>query len=360
MSSAAEHRPWYRSLRFWISVLTFVLVGLVIAGAWEHVRAAFESLTTVNLGVLALLIPVQLASFWFTGEVLFSYLRGRGELHGMHPAAAMRMSLEFNFANHMLPSGGAAGIAYTNWKLSTLGVPASRTTLAQLTRFALTFVSFVLMLAAAALWLLLTHRGTLLVMVTMAIVGTLALVVTVGGAIIFRRRRLLHRIAGFIFSVAYRVLSWFGRQDKLNVAHFVRFVDHMYREFAEVTAKPRALLVPFLLSFAVNALDASLFLVALASFGYQADFALVFVAYGAATVASMVIVTPNGLGAYEVVMVSVLAAGGVPGATAIAAIALSRVILLLGTILFGYGFYQHSVIKSGSPKLTELPEQQDT
>ena len=117
-------------------------------------------------------------------------------------------------------------------------------------------------------------------------------------------------------------------------------------------ARPRALIVPFAWSFAVNVLDAGLFWVALASFGVSVDPALVFVGYGVATVASMVIVTPNGVGGYEVAMVTTLVAGGVDGQIAIAAVVLARVILLFGTIAFGYLFYQHSIATAGAPRLS--------
>src|SRR5690606_4284057 len=144
----------------WVSIVTAVLVAVIIWQAWPNVVDAWHSLSKVNLWIFALLLPVQLASYAATGEALFSYLRSRGELHGMRPLTAMRMSLEFNFANHMLPSGGAAGIAYTSWKLSTLGVPPSRGTIAQLAKFGVTFISFSAMLAVAGVSLLTSGHGS--------------------------------------------------------------------------------------------------------------------------------------------------------------------------------------------------------
>lgn len=343
-----ERRRWYRSGRFWVSAATFVIVGLLVAGAWPRVLDAFGSLSRVHLGILALLLPIQLVSFWATGETLFSFLRARGELAGLHPLTAVRMSLEFNFANHMLPSGGAAGIAYTSWKLGTLGVNPSRGTLAQLVRFAVTFASFSLLLIAATIWLERAGQAPPLVVWAAGLVGGVAILGIALGLWLFRRRRALHRFAGAITGIANRALRLVRSKRRVDPVVLVRFLDGMFLELREVVAQPRTLIVPFLWSFLVNAADASLFVVALLAFGMTPDPGLVFVAYGLATLASIVVITPNGLGAYELAMVLTLVSGGLPQGETIAAIVLARVVLLLGTIVFGWGFYQHSVITSGA------------
>lgn len=340
------------SFKTWISIVTAVLVAVIIWQAWPNVVDAWHSLSQVNLWIFALLLPVQLASYAATGESLFSFLRARGELRGMHPLTAMRMSLEFNFANHMLPSGGAAGIAYTSWKLSTLGIAASRGTIAQLAKFGVTFLSFSIMLAVAGIHLLISGGGSTSVLWAAAGIGVLALVGVTLGVWIFGRRRLLHRVAGVVLRVARWGMRVLRIRKTLEAVTLVRFVDGLHLEVREIIAQPRTLVTPFLWSFVVNACDAALFWIALASFGVYPDPALVFVAYGVATVASMIIVTPNGVGAYEVVMVATFVSGGLDPSITIAAIVLARAVLLLGTIVFGWGFYQHSVVTAKAPGLS--------
>ncbi|WP_396453273.1 YbhN family protein [Leucobacter aridicollis] len=330
-----------------MSTVTLILVAGIVIAAWPTMVDAARSLPLANPWIMALLVPVQLASFAVTGEALFAYLRARGELRGMRPLTAMRMSLEFNFANHMLPSGGAAGITYASWKLAGMGVPAARGTLAQLARFAVTFVSFSIMLLAAATWLLASGQGTPAVLWSAAGVGALALGATGGGALLLRRRRPLHRVAGVVVRVANWGAHIVGRPAGVRTEPVVRFFDGLHVELREILRDPRALRAPFAWSFLVHVCDAGLFWIALAAFGLRADPALVFVAYGLATVASMVVTTPNGVGAYEVVMIGLLVAGGLPSALTVAAITLARAILLAGTIVFGWAFYQHSVARGG-------------
>ena len=73
------------------------------------------------------------------------------------------------------------------------------------------------------------------------------------------------------------------------------------------------------------------------------------VGYGVASLASVVAFTPGGAGVYELIMIFFLSMAGVRSDAAIAGIVLTRVILLAGTILFGYIFYQHALIKYGKP-----------
>lgn len=71
-----------------------------------------------------------------------------------------------------------------------------------------------------------------------------------------------------------------------------------------------------------------------------------------ASIAGLVVVTPGGTGAFEAVMIGFLAISGVNRGEAIAGIVLTRVILLLGTIVLGYAFYQRAILKYGKYKHT--------
>lgn len=64
-------------------------------------------------------------------------------------------------------------------------------------------------------------------------------------------------------------------------------------------------------------------------------------------------VTPGGAGLYEAIMVSFLAAAGIAPQLSIAGIVLTRVILMLGTILTGYVFYQQAITRHGTRSSTD-------
>ena len=336
--------------RGWLSIATIVILGIVVWLAWPEIVKAFQYLDQVNLLVLALLIPVQFISYVVTGQVLFSYLKGRGELKGVGVLPAARMSLEFNFVNHVMPSGGTAGISYIGWKLSHYGVKASRSTMAQLVRFALTFVCFAALLIIAIAVLLIEGSVPTITIVVSLGVGVVLIAVVVLGWLVVRSKRVMHgasvRITRFVNGVV-RVFTLGRKRDVLRAEILERFFAEMHDDYVLLSAEPRALIRPFLWATLVNVVDVGLFFIAFLAFGYVVNPALMFIAYGVSTILSIAVVTPNGAGAYEAVMIAYLSSGGVPAEIAIAAILLSRVILLAGTILFGYAFYQHTISRHG-------------
>jgi uncharacterized membrane protein YbhN (UPF0104 family) len=50
---------------------------------------------------------------------------------------------------------------------------------------------------------------------------------------------------------------------------------------------------------------------------------------------------------YEAIMIAFLASAGVPAEVAIAGTLLARVLLMLGTVAFGFVFYQLTVLRYG-------------
>lgn len=56
------------SLRGWITAITLILLTIVVIAAWPEIVNAWNLLGQVNLWILALLIPVQLFSYFATGE----------------------------------------------------------------------------------------------------------------------------------------------------------------------------------------------------------------------------------------------------------------------------------------------------
>jgi uncharacterized protein (TIRG00374 family) len=104
---------------------------------------------------------------------------------------------------------------------------------------------------------------------------------------------------------------------------------------------------PFIWALVANLMDVALIFIAFWSFGVQVNPAVIFIAFGLSSIASVVSVTPGGAGVYEAIMIAFLASTGIPTEVAIAGTLLARVLLMLGTILFGYVFYQLTILKYG-------------
>ncbi len=338
------------SFRAWMTIITIVLLSIVVIAAWPQIKKAWGLLSEVDLWILALLIPVQLASYYATGGMIFSYLRAKGNLEDMSRWSMTRLALELNFVNHILPSGGAAGFSYLAWILKKHKVTISRSTMAQIIRFVLTFLSFIMLLIVAMIILTFQHE----INRTIVGVGALLAVVAIGGTLLgiwlIKDNARLRRFSAWLTKTVNRFIAWITRGKKRAVVNgevILEFFDGLHDDYLAIRRERKILIKPFIWATVANILDVALLWISFWALGYPLDAALLFIAFGIASIAGAISVTPGGTGVYEAVMVAFLAAAGVPAEVAIAGTLLARVTLLAGTIAFGYVFYQMTVVKYG-------------
>lgn len=338
------------SLRGWLTLITIGLLVVVVYFAWPEIIKAWQLLGVLNLWVLALLIPVQFFSYYATGGMIFSYLHSKGNLKGMSHWHMTRTALELNFVNHILPSGGAAGFSYLSWILNRHGVSVGRSTMAQIIRFALTFISFLLILMVAVVLLVIDHRIDRMIIAICIGLAILCVGATWFVIWVIKSKPRLEHFSQWFTRLANRVVSFFTRGRKTGAVRasiLVRFFHELHDDYLAIRKDRRILIRPFIWSILANLADVALIWIAFWSLGYMINPALLFVAFGLASIASVISVTPGGAGVYEAIMITFLASSNVPADVAIAGTLIARVTLVLGTILFGYVFYQLTVAKYG-------------
>lgn len=339
------------SFRGWLTLVTLLLLAVVVVAAWPKIVMAWGLLGRVDLLVLALLIPVQFASYYATGGMIFSYLRSKGNLEDMSHWSMTRLALELNFVNHILPSGGAAGFSYLAWVLKKHKVSVARSTMAQLIRFVLTFVSFIMLLLIAMVILTFRHEidrsivaiGTGLVVAAVAAVWI--------GIWLIKSNARLTRFSAWLTRTVNRFITWITRgkkKDLVNGEVILEFFDGIHDDYLAIRRERKILIRPFVWATVANLLDVALIWISFWALGYPLDAPLLFIAFGIASIAGALSVTPGGAGVYETVMVAFLAASGITPEVAIAGTLLARVTLLAGTILFGYVFYQLTIVRYGN------------
>lgn len=338
------------SFRGWLSIITAVLLIAVVIFAWPEMVRAWGLLDQVNLWILALLIPVQIFSYYATGGMIFSYLRAKGDLGDVSHLRMARISLELNFVNHILPSGGAAGFSYLSWVLARFGVRAGRSTMAQIIRFALTFLSFIVLLLVALVILVIDHqvdRQTILISILLVF---LAIGATAGIIYLIGSKRRLERFSAWITKKVNSIVSKLTRGRKKDLAKAPAILDFfmdLHQDYVSIRRDKRILIKPFIWALVANIADVALLWIAFWALGFPLNPAVLFIAFGVASIASAVSVTPGGAGVYEAVMIAFLASAAIPANVAIAGTLLARVTLVLGTIVFGYVFYQLTINKYG-------------
>lgn len=338
------------SFRAWLSIITVILLAVILFASRHELVRAWELLGQVNLWILLLMIPVQLLVFYAGGEMIFSYLRGKGQIKKVKRTELIRVALEGNFVNHVLPSGGVSGVSYLTWRLGYLGVSPGRATMAQVVRHAMTFVAFAALLLLALFAVTIDGELNRWIILTSATLFGSITGILVACVYLLSSKRRIDKFAVWIYQTINLVTrkATFGRKRKLIRQETIQtFLDDMHGDFNELRRDNKLLTKPFLWGLVYNIGDASLFMIAFWSLGELFNPAPILIAYGVASLAGFIVATPGGAGAYEAIMVTFLAFAGISGGVAIAGILLARVIILIGTIVFGYIFYQHALSTYG-------------
>lgn len=337
-----QERPCMK-LRSWITLITLAILGVLVALVRGQLVSAWRLLGRVDLAVLSLILPALILAYYATGRVILTYLRAKGELGSTSGRQMARMALELNFVNHMLPSVGACGISYLAWLLGKRGVSGGRATIAQVVRFVLTYVTYIVILLGSVFALVLQGEANSAVIGTS--LGLLAVVLTAVTLLLYvtADHARLTKFADGISTLVNRASAFVTRGRKrelLGRATVERFFDDVHRDTQELRRDRRLLWVPSLWAFALNCLNIAPILIALAALGSPISPAVVVVGVGVAAFTAAFSATPGGTGVYETTMVAFLSSTGVPPQDAIAGTLLARVVVLAFALGVGYVFYQ--------------------
>ena len=338
------------SVRAWISWITLIVIIVILILSRHELTHAWDLLGTVNLGILTLLLPLQLLAYYAAGETMFSYLRAKQPLPSLRRVDQARMALEMNFVNHALPSAGVSGLSYMTWRLKRYGISAGRATVSQVVRFVVGFGAAIMLILLAVVvvtidgginrWIILVSAGIVTLMTT----GTMAMIFLISNE--RRVTRFSAWLAHFMNNLVRRVTN--GRKHGLvHQDVLLKYFKEMHHDYVSLSKDVKILIKPFLWALLFTASDALLFWVTFVALGTVVNPAPILIAYLLASVAGFIVVTPGGAGAYEAIMVAFLSVAGVASGVAIAGILLTRVIMLLTTILLGYVFYQQALLKYG-------------
>lgn len=345
------------SVKSWLSLITLCLVAVILYVSRHELVRAWQMLTTVNLWILLLTAAGMFLSLFAAGQMIFSYLKRKGYLTDTSPMALMRMSLEMNFVSHVLPSGGLSGISYMGWRLSRLGVPTGKSTMAQAVKLFAQFASFVTLLFIAVLLVTIdgsVNRWTILLSSMLA--GGMLAATAAGIYVISSRNRsenIARQIVNLVNNMARRMTRG-RRRVVLEQSVVTQFMVDMHDDYQYLRRDVGLLKWPYLWGLVFALADVSIFWVTFWALGTPINPAPILIAYGVATVAGFLVATPGGAGAYEMLMVAVLTMSGLSADNAIAGILLARVIILLVTIFGGYAFYQHAILRYGKRKSTDI------
>ena len=344
-----------------LSIVTLILVVLVAYNAFSAeavvdgqtmtmMEATWYSLKSINIWVLLMIIPEQIIMYYAAGQIYFAFLRQRKSFK-MSQAKLTRISLEINFVNHALPSGGTSGLAYLIWRLKDYNISAGQISFVHILRYGIcavgnalqTLVAIVIVLIMGtvipggmwAIWL-----SALIAFGVLGLIGVAWLIV--------RKQKNIDWLSDVTSKFINKVVRKITRGKKrkfLKEESVTKFFADLREDYLNLKKNRRILGKPLAWGLFYSFLELATYWVVGCSLGHPEILPQIMVAEAVGSVVGMVIMTPGGMGGYEGAFVAVLVATGVDLQVATITVIVTRVFVILGTIISGYGFYQHALMQ---------------
>ena len=343
-----------------LSVITLVLVGVIAYGAFTSetvidgqnmtmIQATWEAFKSMNIWVLLVLIPEQVLMYYAAGQIYFAFLRRRKGFTISTPKLT-RISLEINFVNHAIPSGGVSGLAYLVWRLKEMRITAGQISFIHVLRYAIcalantlqTWIAIIVVIATGVM----TANGEWALLLAGAVALGIEAVVLVAWLIVRKQKNVdwLSDNAVKIINRIVRKLTHGKKRKFLKEDTVANFFADLRNYYLRIMRNKKTLWKPVIWGMFYSFLELATYWVVGCALGHPEILPQIMIAEGVASVVGTVMVTPGGVGGYEGAMIAIMVATGVDLNIATITVVVTRVCVLIGTIVTGYPFYQAALL----------------
>lgn len=338
------------SRRIIISVATVLLMGVVVYFARDSIFDAFKLITSINFWIFILILPAQIVSFAAIGQVMISYLKQKGEKFKMSWAQRVRLALEMNFVDQIVPVPSLAGATYFSWVMKRHGVSSSRSMMAYIIRVVSAFCCFALavLISVIALYFDQKINRTMINLSAVMLIMVFSIMITL--VVVANNAKHLVGFSIKFSKIVNKIFYYITFKKKTEILPYEKmklFLSGLHKDYDEIKKDKRILIRPFVWAVLDCVFDVLLIFIAFWSLGTIVNPAILFIVYGVCSMVGLIVATPGGVGAVETLMITLYASTGMPISEAIAGTVLARVTLFSGTIIFGYVFYQLTINKYG-------------
>jgi putative heme transporter len=336
-----------RNFKFWINVVTILALAILIILSHKSILEAFKKLGDLNAAALLLMIPLQALNYYAVARLYQDYFKSIGEKLSLKTMYSV--ALELNFVNHVFPSGGVSGFSYLSLRLKQEGIKTAKSTLAQILRFALTFISFLILLFVGMLLLALQRHTSPLTILVASSVTFLTLFGVIIVVYVISDEKRIKAFTSFLPKALNKIIGRFSRRDGpvIDINKVEDTMADMHRDYVLLSKDLRSLKRPFGWAMLINITDILTICSVYAAFGTLVNPGAVIIAYAVANFAGLVAILPGGVGIYEGLMTATLTSAGVDKALAISATLVYRVLNMLYSLPLGYYFYQKAIRRAG-------------
>ena len=344
-----RHSKW----RLWLTLATFIALAIAIYSLRSQIGGVVGNLGKVNTVAVLLMIPLQIANYDAYARLYRSLFKTMGQ--GVEYWPMYKFTLELNFVNHLLPSGGVSGISYFTVRARSEGISVAQSTFAQIMKLFLLYISYQPLLVLGLF--LLAARGHVndLVLVVTTFIITLLIIGTLVAIYIIESRS---RVNSFLTAIT-RFLNLVIRlvrpkqPETINIASAQKTFDELHENYLLIKQKWRQLKKPFVYMTLANVTEVASLYVVYIAFGHLVNLGAVILAYAVANFAGLISVLPAGIGVFEGLMTAVLVATGIPASLSIPVTIMYRVVSMTIQLVPGYIFYQRAVHNGLSVKVDD-------
>ncbi len=338
-----------QDIKFWVNVFTLIALGLLIVISWDQIKDAFSKLASLNTWVLALIVPIQLIGYFAVARLYKDFFDANGfkiRLREMY-----KIALELNFVNHVFPSGGVSGFSYLSIRLKKQGISTSMSTLAQILRFALTFLSFIILLVFGMVALSLgKNTSPFIVLVSSTIIFSTIVGSAIGVFIISKARRIKAFVGWLPKALNYILKPINKKKELIDIGKVESTLEELHKDYKHISRNLNLVKRLLIWALVLNISEVLTIYIVYVAFGSIINPGALIIAYAVANFAGLVAVLPGGVGIYEGLMTAVMAASGVNRALALSATVVFRVLTMAIFLPIGYIFYHKAVKQIGGHK----------
>src|SRR5581483_5569925 len=278
--NSATHKK--SNWRLYLTVGTFAALLILIYTLRQEIVGVIKNLGRVNTIALLLIIPMELLNYDSYSRLYRRLFKTLG--HKVRYWPMFRLTLELNFVNHVLPSGGVSGISYFSLRGRDYGISTAKSTLAQIIKTFLLFISFQPLLVLGLL--LLSMRGHVndLVMLVATSIITLLVVGTLLGLYVIESRRRINSTLTYItkfLNNLVRVVRH-DKTDVFDINNAQKAFNELHDNYQVIKKDWKGLKRPFFYMLVANITEVGAVYVVYIAFGQLVNVGAVILAYAVA------------------------------------------------------------------------------
>jgi glycosyltransferase 2 family protein len=330
-----------KKFTYWVNIVSLIAFGLFFFFIRTQIIDTFKKLPSLNLFALFLMIPFQVLSFYTVAKMYQSYFEAFGKK--IDTKHLYKVSLEMNFVNQVFPTGGVGGISYLALRLKDNSIASGGGALAQLVRFFMTFIGYIVFMCIGLLVLVAGGRASSpAIFLSTLIIGLIVTMTALGIYIISSESRITSSL-----SFLPKAINWLQRslhisrgKDLINMSKVTKICTELHADYDLIASNWRSMRKPLFWICGMLVCELATIYTVYVSFGRWINLGALVMGYAVANIAGAFSVLPGGAVLYEGLMTATMAPMGVASALVLPVTIVYRVVYMTLSLPIGYFFYR--------------------